>query len=237
LRFVSYILVSLRKLIYSLAFFIVLIFSSTNIHAQIIKGEAILGLNLTQVDGDEVYGFKKFGANVGAGVLIPFTKNGKWEISLEALFSQKGSYQKPQFSDSLITGEYNLRLNYAEVPLMVLFTDKEIVSFGAGFAWGRLVGVEEWEHGQKVDSTTLDSGTYSDNDFSILGDLRFRLWQGLKLNLRYQYSLVKIRTREFEDLAGNTWTRDQYNNVITLRLIWVFNDKKAREYYRNAQVE
>ena len=224
-----------KKLTYCLLFLMIIAGSALHLEAQIIKGEAILGFNLSQVDGDEVYGFKKFGANVGAGILIPFTKNGKWEVSFEALFAQKGSYQGPQYSDSAASGEYKLILNYAEVPVLVIFTDKELISGGLGFAWGRLVGVKEWEHGQLVESTTLNSGTYSKNDYSILGDLRVRLWQGLKLNLRYQYSLVKIRTREFSDLAGNTWTRDQYNNVITLRLIWVFNEKKSREYYQNAR--
>ena len=148
-----------KKIPYILIVSCCLLFCSSTVVAQIIKGEAILGMNLTQVDGDEVYGFHKFGANVGAGVLIPFTKNGKWEVSLEALFTQKGSYQSPQYNDTLnsgevLTGEYKLRLNYAEVPVMVMFTDKELISAGAGFAWGRLVGVKEWEHGQLVESVS-----------------------------------------------------------------------------------
>ncbi len=119
--------------------------------------------------------------------------------------------------------------------MLLSFTVLEIRLAGLGFAWGRLVGVKEWEHGQLVEGTTLNSGTYSKNDYSILGDFRVRLWEGLKLNLRYQYSLVKIRTREFNDLAGNSWTRDQYNNVITLRLIWVFNEKRSRQNLEDAQ--
>ena len=35
------------------------------LHAQIIKGEAFVGANGCQVDGDECYGFKKFGVNAG----------------------------------------------------------------------------------------------------------------------------------------------------------------------------
>jgi len=219
---------------------LIILFSGFQLKAQIIKGEAIVGLNLTQVDGDEVFGFHKFGANLGAGVMIPFGKKGKWDVSIETLFTQKGSSQKPRYNDSLsngevITGEYKLRLNYVEVPVLVMFTDKELISVGAGFSWGRLVGAKEWEHGQRIDSTTWNSGTYKPNDFSILGDIRIRLWQALKLNLRYQYSLVKIRTREFEDLAGNTWTRHQFNNVITMRLIYVFNEKRSRENFQDAK--
>ena len=216
--------------------------ASSVLSAQIIKGEAILGMNLTQVDGDEVYGFRKIGANVGAGVLIPFDKKGRWDISLEALFTQKGSYQSPQYQDvdslgNTLTGEYKLNLNYVEVPVLVMFTDKDFISAGAGFSWGRLVSVKEWEHGQLVESTTIENGTYSQNDFSILADVRIRIWQALKFNLRYQYSMAKIRTREFSDLAGNSWTRNQFNNVISFRLIYIFNEKRSREYYQDARAQ
>jgi len=220
---------------------LLIIFIATNVSAQIIKGEAIAGLNLTQVDGDEVFGFHKFGLNLGAGAMIPFGKKGRWDVTLETLYSQKGSSQRPQYNETDstgvdLTGEYKLRLNYVEVPLLVMFTDKELISFGAGFSWGRLFGVKEWEHGRLVESTTLRDGPYSKNDFSALADIRIRLLQALKINLRYQYSLTKIRTREFKnESTGDTWTRNQFNNVITLRMIYVINEKRSRENFKNAQ--
>ncbi len=235
---------TMRVKIKSFHFILIIFLLGFGLHlnAQIIKGEAILGVNLSQVDGDEVFGFKKFGANLGAGVMVPFGKRGRWDVSFETLFTQKGSRQKAQYNDSLnngvvITGEYKLNLNYVEVPVMVMFTDKEFVSFGAGFSWARLVGVKEWEHGVLMDSTTLNSGTYNKNDFGILADFRIRIYKALKFNLRYQYSLTKIRTREFEDLAGNTWTRNQYNNVITFRLIWVFNEEQSRKNFSNTATQ
>lgn len=224
-------------------FFYILIFlisgMAFTVNGQIIKGEAILGMNLSQVDGDEVFGFHKVGLNVGGGVLIPFDKKGRWDVSMELLYNQKGSYQRPQYNDSLdgklITGEYKLDLNYVEIPVMVMFTDKELISAGAGLSYGRLIGVKEWEHGRRIESTSLGSGTYSVHDLGILADFRVRIWKALKFNLRYQYSLIKIRTREFENLSGDKWTRDQFNNVISFRLIYVFNEKKSREYYQDAR--
>lgn len=203
---------------------------SISTKAQFIKSEAIVGMNLSQVDGDEVYGFHRIGANVGAGVLVPFGKKGRWDASFEALFSQNGAYQSPQYTDSL-SYEYKLHLNYAQIPVLVMYTDKEFISFGAGFSWGRLVGAKEWEHGQVVDSTTLNSGTYDKNDFCILADIRIRVYKALKFNLRYQYSLTKIRTRQFSDITGQTWTRDQFNNVISFRLIYVFGEKRSRDFF------
>ena len=231
------------KKVLPIFFFFILLFSGSKLEAQIIKGEAILGMNLSQVDGDEVYGFKKIGANVGGGVLVPFGKRGRWDASFEVLYSQEGSKQGQQYYDStyytcngdsvIVTGEYRLNLHYMKIPVMVMFTDKEFISFGAGFSWGRLVGVKEWEQGKLAESTSLNSGTYNKNDFSMLADFRIRIYKSLKFNLRYEYSLVKIRTREFKDLNCNTWTRKQFNNVISFRLIWVFNEEQSRKNFQN----
>jgi hypothetical protein len=64
---------------------------------QIIKGTVIAGGNLTQVEGDETKGWRQFGFNGGLGAIIPFGKDQKWGFNIEALFSQKGSYQRAQF--------------------------------------------------------------------------------------------------------------------------------------------
>lgn len=205
-----------------LILFLNIIFS--NLKAQVIKGALIAGFNMTQVDGDEVYGFKKFGFNVGAAAIIPVKK--KWSVSLETIFSQKGAYQRPQYFDSLYTGtgEYNLKLNYVEVPVLMHFTEKNLFSFGAGFSWGRLVSSKEIEHGG-IQPPYSDSVYFNKNDYNLLVDFRFRIWKRLKFNIRYAYSLAKIRTREFYSLANTSWSRKQYNNVITFRLIYVFNEQ------------
>ena len=42
----------------------------TEARAQIVKGEGFIGFNLTQVDGDQVYGFKNLGLHGGIGALV-----------------------------------------------------------------------------------------------------------------------------------------------------------------------
>ncbi len=211
--------------------FLVIIGITNSVNAQIIKGEALVGLNLTHVEGDEVSGFKKFGLNIGAGALIPFKKN--WDVSMEVNYNQKGANQSAQYNDTdslgiVTTGAYKLRLNYVEVPILIHYTDKEFITIGAGFSWGRLVGVQEWEHGNIVESTTLNSNTYNKNDFSYIIDGRIRIKGPLKFGVRYQSSMVKIRTREFTNFAGDTWTRDQFNRVLTFRLIYIFNETQSK---------
>ncbi|MGM0613611.1 MAG: outer membrane beta-barrel protein [Bacteroidota bacterium] len=200
---------------------ILMILLSSGLYSQNIKGAGILGTNLTQVDGDEIYGFHKFGLNVGASAIIPINDN--WSISLETLYSEKGSYRSQQYTPPK-DGSYLLKLNYAEVPLLVHFEDRETMTFGLGASWGRLVKMEEYEHSHKIPWNTL-SGPYDTDDFNFLVDIRFRIHKRLWGNARYAYSFAKIRTRDFEDVTGDKWQRDQYNNVITVRLIYIFNEE------------
>lgn len=204
-----------------LIFLVLLLSTGMNLHAQAFKGYGVGGFNLTQVDGDECFGYKKIGLNLGVGVLIPYKK--KWAISLENTFNQKGAWQPALYSDSA-SGEYRLLLNYVEVPLMIHFEDKETMTFGAGFSWSRLVEVKEYEHGNRVETTTL-KGPYDRSDWTFIGDIRFRIYKKLKFNFRYNYSINKIRTRTFVT-SQQTWTRKQYNNVLSFRLIYMFNERQ-----------
>ncbi len=122
------------------------------------------------------------------------------------------------------TGEYDLRLNYVEIPVLVHFSDKGGITFGAGFSYSRLVGSKEIEHGKDTISYANEF-PFKDDDFSVIADIRFRVWKRLQGNLRYSYSLGSIRERTFTNILGNSWTREQFNNTITFRVIYVFNEK------------
>ena len=245
------------------------------LHAQIIKGELFLGGNLAQVDGDECFGYKRFGVHAGAGALVPITN---WmDVGLEVLFNQKGAYKRNAItSNSTFPYAYNLRLNYAEIPLMLYLTDKDRYSIGIGFSYGRIVGLDEknngvstgialgdgklhWRENEEnlpdishvtdlnelaeivysagfpdtayISSAVANSNTYRAHDFNICADLRFRIWEGIHAELRYQYSLRPIRTRMFYEDANlilANQIRLQYNNSITLRVVYIFNEHRSK---------
>ncbi len=201
------------------------------VSAQRIMGALIAGVNATQVDGDEVFGYHKFGLNVGAAAIIPI--NGNWAITLENIYNQKGSHQKPRFNDSL-DGSYDLKLNYLDVPLLIQYTDKDIVTFGAGASWGGLVKVSEQRNGIPMTGTTLNSGIYKSSDINLLLDVKFRLVERLRFNVRYAYSVVPIATREVIDSkTGYPNVRKQYNGMFTFRLYYVFNERLSERVREN----
>ncbi len=214
----------MKKICLPVLLFLFLIFCSGNVYSQIFKGEIIGGFNKSQVDGDEAFGFKKYGLVGGVGVVAPIIKN--WSLSLETLYSQKGSKLKPKFNDSL-DGSYNLKLNYAEVPFMIQYTDRDIVSAGLGVSWNRLVYVEESRNGYNVDTVSLLSGVFDRDDWLAFGDVRVRVYKNLFLNARYSYSLKGIATRTVTDSqTGKPNERDFYNNLWSFRLIYMINEKR-----------
>ncbi|MCK9448597.1 MAG: PorT family protein [Bacteroidales bacterium] len=208
---------------------VVVVFVGLRLDAQIIKGFATVGFNLSQVDGDEAYGYRKIGGNGGLGVMIPFW--GNFDVAIETSLTQKGAYQRPQYfslrGDDTLTGAYDLRLNYAEIPLMVQYTDKNFISAGIGVVPAVLISAKEFEHGRQTPTTAL-SGTYARMDYSILLDAKMRIKGRLWGNFRFQYSMQRIRTREFSSLGGTeTWIRHQYNNMISFRLFYIFNEDQS----------
>lgn len=210
---------------------------SKPVFSQWMYGAFSTGLNLTQVDGDEEYGYKKFGFTGGPSVIKPFGKNRNWSVTMELLFSMKGSRQRSDFSpadsiaDSLSYYDgYKLDLNYVEIPLLVHYTDKKMIAAGVGFSYGQRVGYKELEdHNDITGWRHVDTAAcpYENVDLSVIADLRIRLYKRLWLNGRFTYSMLPIRTREFV-VAGTPddvkWTRKQYNNVISIRLTYIFNE-------------
>jgi len=197
---------------------------SGNASGQIIKGMVIAGGSLTQVEGDEIKGWSQFGFIGGLGAIVPFAGD-NWGINLETLFSQKGSFQRKQYDADSLTGEYRLRLNYVEIPLYITYTDKDVVSFGLGGYYGRLVGAREEEHSGYQDPYT-DTVKFNNGDFGFLIDARVRIWKHLHVNVRYSQSLTAIRERIFYPQGSDPFARNQFNQVLSLRFVYIFNEGK-----------
>ena len=217
------------------------------VSAQQFKGEIIAGFNISQVDGDEVYGYTKFGANTGIGVMLPFSFKPKgeknWAVSMEMLWHQKGSYKANhdtmvKFCDTCPDGipcdntiKYRLSMDYVSLPVMLHYTDPHTNwTFGIGVAYNRLFRIREIENGVQT-ATSLSNGPYTLTDYDILFDVRFRIHQRFKFNFRYEYSFIPIRTRTFyKPKIGmwdpEPWDRKQYHNILTFRVIYMFNEPK-----------
>ena len=190
---------------------------------RVFYGGVVIGANFAQVDGDYFAGYHKMGLNVGGIVYAQVAKH--VALSMEILYSQKGSKSTlPEPSstlpDTYIT-KYGINLNYAEIPVMINYFDKRKSHFGVGVSYSRMVGSSE---NLRVDSSNVVKNVdfnnkypFRANAFDVLAGFELHLWKGLFLNVRFQYSIIPIRT----DIPPNYARSDQYNNLWVVRLMYL----------------
>ena len=81
-------------------------------------GGVILGFNAAQMDGDRAAGYNKVGLNTGLRGTVRLNDEGKWLLSTELLFSQRGARSVER--DYFITN-WKATLNYIEIPVRWAF--------------------------------------------------------------------------------------------------------------------
>ena len=186
--------------------------------AQRFIGGIAVGINVTQVDGDEVFGYYKTGFNGGPYVKLMLDKKQRFSVTMELLYTQKGAVQKsngpyveyiakgdtvfidPLYSDYDKKIFYKLRTDYLEIPVLFHYDDpRSKVCIGVGFSWARLAYIKEFEWdfsemktdtGARRLTTSIGSGRYFNNDFGVMADVKIPIYKGLKFNFRFQYSLA-----------------------------------------------
>ncbi len=110
---------------------------------QKFKAMAIVGLNASQIDGDNLYGFHKLGIQTGGR--LSYQNSKILDVAMEMLYSQRGSAVR-------IFGNKEgdkISLQYIELPLLVSVRDWLIEEGGyykvraeAGLSYGYLFGVQ-----------------------------------------------------------------------------------------------
>ncbi|HTN46689.1 MAG TPA: porin family protein [Flavipsychrobacter sp.] len=182
-------------------------------------GGLLIGTNFSQVDGDSYAGYHKIGLNAGGIMYVNLADH--LAGSVEILFSQKGSrgHKNLESANGALISKYRIDLNYAEVPVQINYFDKRRSHFGAGVSYSQLISSREEivAGGQPVPT---DSLKFRKADINLLLSGNLHLVKGLFLNLRFQYSLIPIRTKENINL--NYGRSEQYNNMFVLRLMYLF---------------
>ena len=192
-------------------------------HSQHIHAYLTSGIALSQIEGDELKGYRKAGYVGGIGALTALDKHNRWGLSIETLFSQRGAYNlspQPYAAD--------IALNYIDIPLLFHYQDAiGGMLLGVGFSYGRLVGQPHFR-GLVNDSFLPDTNDFAFlyNDVAAIADARFTIWRGLQFNLRWQYSIIPVKRdwhfAEYKQNRWLNWSNNCYNNSIIIRLIYQF---------------
>ena len=176
---------------------------------KLFEGGLYLGGNFSQVDGDYYAGFNKPGIN--AGPVVHINLNPAMSISLELLYSQKGARSKP---DPNNVNTYLLVLDYAEVPILFNYNDKNRLLFHAGLSYGRLVNTREEINGIDNDNSEAiysDELSYVIGGTFLIGELKH-----FGVNFRYQGSITTVGESPNPALVGLV------NRLIALRGVYYF---------------
>jgi len=207
--------ITYRRITFILFLLTVVTFSSK---AQRFNGGAMLGGIVSQVDGDTYNGYHKFGFLGGVYVDLQLSPHSSFQLELE--YIQKGSRRN---ADSVTNGgtTYLLRLHYLEIPLLYQYKFKRRFYFEAGPAADISVGSVELLNDFEPPSTVPLRPVTLTGIFGFGASVTTHL----RLNFRYNYSLMSIRNGTANGYRKIFFEVGQYNNVMSLSILWDFKAK------------
>lgn len=194
-------------------------------------GGPVVGANFTQVDGDNYAGYHKVGMNVGGIVYARFGE--MFAGSMEILYSQRGARSNGPKGVVNVPGisqvnKYGIDLNYAEVPVMFHIFNKNRSHASFGFSYSQLVSSKETVQTDVQsfnDTATFDRYPFKKYDINFLIGGSLRVYKGLFVNVRFQYSLAPVRTNTYLGFARS----QQFNNSVVVRFMYLFGDKYPKK--------
>jgi Outer membrane protein beta-barrel domain len=200
-------------------FFFILTMASSSLQAQRFNAGLMLGGVTSQVDGDTYDGYHKWGYLGGGYVTLQISPHSSFQMELE--YIQKGSKR----NDTSVSGgdTYLLRLHYIEIPFLYQYTFKRRFYFEAGPAADVSIGSLELKNG------SVPNPTVPLRPVTLTGIFGFGayLTNHLRINVRSNYSLISIRSKNiYSGYRRMLFEIGQYNNVLSLSLLWDFNAKE-----------
>ncbi|MBQ3691188.1 MAG: PorT family protein [Bacteroidales bacterium] len=187
---------------------LLLVFTLTSLKAQKFYGNAILGINGAQVDGDTQSGYKKAGLKLGFDVSLFDEKKVSYETGLN--FSSKGAIDK-------VNGftQFKISLNYIEIPFLLNIRFLEKFSFIAGASYNYLISSKITESNG---TQTKDPEYLKNYDINAVTGLKIDIPGGFELRAVFNYTLGHITL----DPDMKYWR----NNVLNLSIVKKFGLKK-----------
>lgn len=186
------------------------IFMCVFLQAQSFSGGILAGFSASQYDGDTYSGFHRAGLISGAYVGHTISKKFSWNMEIK--YFQKGSYQRiePDYGFP----EYDLRLNYVEVPFLIKYDFKYKIYFEGGLGFGYLAGSRELIN--TIEADPNNERPFHKFEISYQFGVYYQLTKRLAVNIRYHYSLLPVRPHASGATHGFNW--GEYNNVISFSL-------------------
>jgi opacity protein-like surface antigen len=203
-----------KYLITLLSIMTISVFFQMDSHAQRFGGAAVVGLNASQIEGDLLAGYNKLGLT--GGVKLEYALEKPWFISLELLYSQRGSQSELVPNSSIPIRKINLQ--YIELPIMAIYKDWWIegddyfkVNAEAGLSYGFL-----FDSSVSEGSFTVGTDDLQTNDLAILIGANYFVNKHWAFGVRYNRSLTKLYKNPDTD------ERDLFGYFLSFRTMYQF---------------
>lgn len=187
---------------------------------NLFRGMVTAGINLTQIDGDNYAGYSKSGINAGAGVYTMF--GSEFGAGLEMLYSRKGSvgkYKQTSSNQAFAILGYKAILNYVDLPIQLYYFDQRGDHFGAGISYSRLINQAETFDTNPQQTLKSEDYPFRKSDYCMVLSANVKIVSKFYITGRFQYSLRSVRG----NVPPGFGRTEQYNNVVTFRLMYLFN--------------
>ena len=181
--------------------------------AQDFGAQFLVGANFSQVDGDQLGGYNKLGANLGVQIDREITED--WSGAFELRYSMKGAKKvidpkgPPTFS---LTLDYQ----YIEVPLLVKYTKYEKFTLYVGPSVGVNIVGKRFENGIESE---VDELRPLELGFNIGGT--YYVKEKIGLDLRHSYSMLSLTDNNVVSI-GPTWfsRTGWFNRLFTIGVVY-----------------
>ena len=185
---------------------IALLFTVLHTQAQGFHFGIKAGANLFKMDGESFDQEFKFGYNVGAFTQINVSS--KWGLQPELLFNQTNYRTGTEFSNVYSGGvsNYQGKLNYLSIPVLLSFRPIPLLSILAGPQFGILLNRDEH-------LTDNAAQAFKTGDFSLVGGAQLNL-ASIMVGARYVVGLNNIN-----DLSDqNSWKNEGWQLYAGFRI-------------------
>jgi len=176
-----------------------------------------LGLNTSQITGDNLAGYNK--AGLTAGIWVNRQLSERLSIWMELSYLPKGSKMLNRPSDS-IPDYYRLHLNYIEVPLSINYRLLPKMSLEMGISCGAYISHSEEDVNGDLSGIYGPREQFKRTDLSFNAGLNWHFNSKWMFNVRNANSIFPVRNHDQQTYFR--LNRGQYTSCIMGRILYQF---------------
>lgn len=182
--------------------------------SQNFDGELLLGMNMSQIDGDESSGFNKIGGIAGFYVRSHLSETVAIQSGIQ--YAGKGSKEEEEDNNGQMISSYKVGLHYVEIPFQFRYTWKERLFFDVGVSFGYLFS-----------SKVIQDGTEEDKSMYRLRNFEYAMTFGAGYHLTEKIDVSARFSNTFPipeaSISDHKNMPNWFNRTLALTLAYKFN--------------